>query len=426
MRGTPDPATVCEEPEASHAVNVCVLLGRMLFNFGATTKRIQDSIGYLARHLGCKVDMLVSYDALLITVNDGETLRTRIDSTRRFAGLNLIGLVRVSEWLRGLPGSQFSPAELERTLSEIRDAPPVHGTAAHLLAAGCAGAGFCIVNGGDPVSWACTFVVGAFVFAFRRLLLARSVNFHLTIVAIALAGSLLAGLLARITKTSTPEAALLAPLLFLVPGVPMIIGGIDVVWNHVTIGLARIGFTLAVLVGLSLGVGLTLAMLGSRSHLPYSLGGVREILLFSFAGALASGALACLNNGDHRLIALCALGGMTGRLVRALVSLAGLDLITASLIGVICSTLIVSCFIASRLGWSAVVAAVMAALPMVPGYFAIDGLHSLVAFSAAGAADPAQLSVALHALSRATFISAALVVGVIGPLTILRRDKDLV
>jgi uncharacterized membrane protein YjjB (DUF3815 family) len=82
--------------------------------------------------------------------------------------------------------------------------------------------------------------------------------------------------------------------------------------------------------------------------------------------------------------------------------------------------------VAERLRWPAVVASVIAALPMVPGYFAIAGLHALLSFAAANTADPAQLSVGLQALARALFISIALVVGVIGPVILLQRDKERV
>ena len=124
-------------------------------------------------------------------------------------------------------------------------------------------------------------------------------------------------------------------------------------------------------------------------------------------------------------MALCAVGGLIGRLVRALVTLGGLDLITATLIGVLCSSLVVT-FIAERLRWPAVVACVMAALPMVPGYFAVAGLHALLLFAGANDPDSAQVSVALQALARALFISIALVVGVIGPVVILQRAKERV
>ena len=426
MSVTRDPPGHGAGPDtAQDKASLCLLLGRTLFNFGATAQRILDSVGFLARRLGCKVDMLVSYDALLITVHDGTLFRTRIDAAHQFAGFDLLGLARVSAWLRGLQGSQCGARELEAELCAIRDARSGHSVTAQVFAAACAGAAFCVVNGGDPVSWAGSFVAAAGIFALRRSLAARNFNVHLTFFCIALAGSLLAGVLARLTHAATAEIALVAPVLFLVPGAPLINGGIEIVRNHITIGIARVGYALAVLLALCLGTGLAIPMVAPHISPPFSLPAPWGIVLASLAGALAAGALACLNNGSPPLIALCALGGLTGRLVRSLVNLGGLNLIAASLIGALCSTLVVG-FIANRFRWPVVVASVMAALPMVPGYYAIVGLHALLSFAATSAADPTQLSDAFHALSRAVFIAVALVVGVVGPVIILERNTPRV
>ncbi len=88
--------------------------------------------------------MLVSYDALMITVHDGPTFRTRIDASHGVAGLNLLGLVRVSQLVRGLPGSRSNAEGVEKALCEIRDAPLVHSVGAQAIAAGCAGACFAL------------------------------------------------------------------------------------------------------------------------------------------------------------------------------------------------------------------------------------------------------------------------------------------
>ena len=77
MTTLPDSSAQQKEPDpAASAVHLCLLLGRILFSFGATTQRVQDSIVCLARYLGCEVEILVSHDALLITVNQGPTFRT--------------------------------------------------------------------------------------------------------------------------------------------------------------------------------------------------------------------------------------------------------------------------------------------------------------------------------------------------------------
>ena len=426
MNALPAESTPAESAiSAPDAVRLCLLLGQTLFSFGATARRIQDSVAWLARHLGCKVNMLVSYDALLVTVDDGRTFQTRIDSSRKFAGLNLLGLAGVSSWLRGLGPSQTNAKDLEVALSTMRDAPPNHGVGAQALAAGCAGASFCLVNGGDPISCIGSFFVTEAVFLLRGWLTRSHFNTHLTFFTVAFAGGLLAALLARWSHTSTLEIALVAPVLFLVPGAPMINGGIDIIRNHVTLGIARVGYTIAVVVALSLGVGLTVALISPRVTPPFYMTTPWELALFSLSGALAAGSLAFLNNSGAGLMALCAFGGLLGRLVRSLAGLAGLDLLPACLVGVLCSTLVVGYF-ADRFRWPAVVASVMAALPMVPGYFAIAGLHSLLSWSQTSNADPLQLSSGLHSLFRAVFISLALVVGVIGPVTILQRDTERV
>jgi uncharacterized membrane protein YjjP (DUF1212 family) len=260
--------------------------------------------------------MLISYDAILMAVDDGVQVKTRIESAQRAAGLNLTGLARVGNWVRQMPLSRSSPAELEQELTEIRHVPHRHPWSTLTLAAGCAGLAFCIANGGDPMSWFCSFVASSFIFLIRRPLASRKINIHLTIFAIAFAGSFLAAVLGYVTHTRTPAIALLAPLLFLVPGVPLITGGIDIIRSHVTIGVARIGFALALLTAIILGVGLTLPLVPAQISPPFSLPGPWQLIVVSAAGALAAGALACLNNADGRLIGLCAIGGLTARLVR--------------------------------------------------------------------------------------------------------------
>ena len=112
------------------------------------------------------MDVLVSDDALIITVDDGSTVRNGIDSSSRVFGLNLLGLTRVSQYLRTLTYQQSSPERIEQALCALRDAPPGLGVVCRALAAGCAGAAFCVLNGGD-VSWVYSFIVGTAILGIR-------------------------------------------------------------------------------------------------------------------------------------------------------------------------------------------------------------------------------------------------------------------
>ncbi len=402
---------------------LCLRLARMLFDFGATADRIRSSVAFLGRRLGCDVDLLITHDALVITVDDGATATTRVEASRRMAGLDLTGLVRVSGVLRGLVPSPFDRDRIDRALVDIRAAPPLHGLPARAVAAACAGAGFCIVNGGDAASALWSAIAATLVFAIRRPLAARGVNVYVAMFAVALVGSLTGGILARVGGTATPEIAVVAPILFLVPGVPLINGGIDVLRNHVTVGLGRAVFGVSLLVALSLGVGLALRIVDVPIGPPTRLAGPPGVLIDCAAAAAAAAALACLNNATTPVMALCAVGGLVARLLRATLVGGGLDPMTAALGGVACSSVLVT-ITASRLRWPAAFASVMAALPLVPGYFAIVGLHALLAFAARGRVDPGLLFAGLHAVARATFVCVALVAGVVGPVTILERDAE--
>jgi uncharacterized membrane protein YjjP (DUF1212 family) len=424
MTARSDPRQQPSTPtDVGAAVRLCLLLGRSLFEFGATAQRIHDSVARLARHLGFEAGMLVSYDALLLTLSDGAGSRTEIDSSRQSAGVDLIGLARVSHLLRCL--GPLDAATIEERLRAIRDAPPSLGLASRTVAAGSAGTAFCILNGGDPASWIASFAGSAFIFAIRRPIAARNFNVHSATFAVAFAGCLLAAVVAFLTRSTTPAVARIAPLLFLVPGVPLINGGIDVVRNHVTIGIARVGYTVAVLVGLGIGLGLSLRLFPAEMGTPYALSGARQIALLAVAGALGAGAIACLSNGDGAVTVLCALGGLIGRVVRAVAALAGLDVLSATLAAAVSSTVVVG-WIADRRRWPSVVISVISALPMVPGYFAIWGLRSLLSFAAAKTPSASELSSALQAVALAVFISLALVIGVIGPVTILQRNTERV
>jgi uncharacterized membrane protein YjjP (DUF1212 family) len=136
MTAAPDTAAPRRRSvETADAVRLALLLGRIVFSFGATAQRIQDSIACLARYLDCSVETLASYDALLITVNDREGFRTRLDSARGVAGLNLRGVTRVSKLLRELSHARPAANELEHTLCAIRDAPHSHRVALQAFAA---------------------------------------------------------------------------------------------------------------------------------------------------------------------------------------------------------------------------------------------------------------------------------------------------
>ena len=112
---------------------------------------------------------------------------------------------------------------------------------------------------------------------------------------------------------------------------------------------------------------------------------------------------------------------LAARAGRGALVYAGVDLVTATALAVLATTL-VGYALAWRMKIPPVVFAVIPALPEVPGFFAIHGFQELYLFITAGG--PPQVDhflAAFHDLGLAGFIIAAIILGVLLPLMILDK-----
>ena len=90
----------------------------------------------------------------------------------------------------------------------------------------------------------------------------RHVNYFLVVLITALVASLLAG--NALWLSQTPQSALTAAVLLLVPGVPLINASVDILRGHISAGLARATTSLVVFLGIALGLGSVLRLLQVR------------------------------------------------------------------------------------------------------------------------------------------------------------------
>lgn len=420
-----DPTAITkeQEPTPTELVELCLLLGRMLFQFGASTRRILDSVEQLVARLGvARVHMLVSYDALSVTVSDGPSFRTKIDESKDVAGLNIIGMLAISKLLHDLDRKSLGYQEVKRRLGVIR----AMGTAwigwMQALACGAVSAAYSLLNGGDPIAWIGSFIGGVVIYGVKCKLLRMPVSFVQKVFMMSLAGTFVAALYALIFPTTTAAITTLAPVLFLVAGVPLINGGMDVVSNHVPIGISRMFFSFAVLVAIVLGIAGPFYMLGDRSAViaVYQAHGLWEYILPACAGAVAAASLVVIFNGSWGIFILCASGGLLARLCRALVMAQGVDIISATLVAAVTSTVFIL-LVSRQLKISTVSLSVICILPMIPGYFAIEGLRGLFEFTISVHPSPEGLVAATHNLLTAIYIVLSLVLGVIAPAAILQN-----
>ena len=389
--------------------------GRLLFRFGASTQRIIDSMELLYRRMGGgRLEVLVAYDAITVTASEGARLCTEIDASREVAGTNIHGLGQIRRMLAAESDS-WTVESCRARIAEIANTPEMAAVFPwKWLAAGAASAGFCAFNGGDAPAIGIAAVVALVIFAVRFAMLRKKFTVYLATLGSVCIGGLMAATAARLGWSRIPEVAFVAPVLFLVPGVPMITGGIDIARNHNSVGLARIAYTLTLTATLALGLAFSIPLIAGLPMPPVPASHSWATPFVGAAwGALAAAGLALINNGRWRAIVVCALCGASARLVREGGVDLGLDIAPATLLAAVATTLL-----AIRVSrWhrmpSAVVA-VMGCLTLIPGYFAIVGARAMFDLSVRGAKMPwPEAAHGFQMLLQAVFIAIAIIFGII-------------
>ena len=127
-----------------------------------------------------------------------------------------------------------------------------------LMVVGLANASFCKLFNGDWVAVGIVFTATLAGFAAKQQLTKAGVNHFIIFILSAFIASLCAS--AALRFDCTAETAIATSVLFLVPGVPLINGVIDIVEGHVLIGCSRLIGALLLILCIAVGLSVTLLM----------------------------------------------------------------------------------------------------------------------------------------------------------------------
>lgn len=144
---------------------------------------------------------------------------------------------------------------LRQKYERIIAQPPLNHNVTMLMA-GAANASFCRLFGGDWLSTLIVFCATLAGFTVKSTLHKRRMDAHVTVILSAFATSIAASLALLFDTTS--DIAITTSVLFLIPGVPLINGVIDIVEGYILCGFARL--TKAMLIILCIAVGLSFTL----------------------------------------------------------------------------------------------------------------------------------------------------------------------
>jgi uncharacterized membrane protein YjjP (DUF1212 family) len=251
--------------EASSLEDLAMLsmeFGRILMECGASATIVEEYVIRIARGLGAgRVDLRVGYASLAITVGIGHAGITRM---RKVGGLGVnqqLGMA-VRVLVQRQEAEKLSLAATEAELKRLVKETPRHPGWVVDLAVGLACASFGRLLDVDWNAFLPVFAAAALGQRVRRTLLHRQVNVFIVATAVAFLASFLSGWLARWAGSHTVDKAMVAAVLLLVPGVPLLNAQYDVMGGYPTLGNARAVWVATILIFLAVGVWLGEIALG--------------------------------------------------------------------------------------------------------------------------------------------------------------------
>ena len=256
---TDSPFAASGPASLSDMVDLLVQTGVLLLQHGADAGRVEASLRQMEAGLGIeRIDAVVMSKTILLTATRGDAHHTRV-ARAPIVGVNMNTLNEVEQLLGLFQQGRVTPRQLAVILKRIATLPHHYSRGVTVVASGLACAAFCELFGGDGAALAVTGVAAAVAAWVRMWLNERQVNYILVVLLTALVASGLAG--SALWLSQTPQSALAAAVLLLVPGVPLINASVDILRGHISAGLARATTSLVVFLGIALGLGIVVRLL---------------------------------------------------------------------------------------------------------------------------------------------------------------------
>lgn len=360
-------------------------IGLLTLSVGASAWRVRRSLNIVSRSLGmsCAADIgLLTLE--LTCFQEGESYSEAF--SLRTAGVNTDKLDAVEKLVNDFEETcrTTSIREYHHMLDAIEEQAGNYNAWKLGLAAAIACGAFTFLLGGGIPEMVCAFLgagIGQFL---RSKMLGRKITLIACIIVSVMAACLtyvgtisLAEALLHIS--SIHEAGYICAMLFIIPGFPLITGGIDLAKLDMRSGLERLAYALFIIVIATL-TGYAMALLlhfQPASFAELSIAPVWNLLLRILASFVGVFGFSMMFNSPPKMAALAGLVGMVANTLRLeLLDFTGIPAGIAALIGATTAGLLAS-FVYEKVGYPRVSLTVPSIVIMVPGLFLYRGIYYL-------------------------------------------------
>lgn len=247
--------------EPRHLINRCDVIlrvGATMLASGTGARRVSETMRHVAQALDLdSIRARISLTDIVLTVERRGITRTQTAQVPS-PGVNADQIAALQEFARDLP-THVTVAEVQAGLDGILRRPKRWPAWAAPLGAGAACAAFAQLNHARPVEIAAVFVAAALGQLVRRALHRRHLNqlalafLSAVVAALVFVGLTWVGYRLASQSPAAQDAGLIASVLFLVPGFPLMTAALDLARLDLDAGIAR--FTYAALLTFAAGFG---------------------------------------------------------------------------------------------------------------------------------------------------------------------------
>jgi len=247
--------------ELVEALNIIARIGALALQSGSASFRTQDIIQRVAVALGLqRLDTLVMPTGIVVTVH-GQG-RTWTQTLKVYApGVNMARVVAFEALSRQV--NQSTPlAKLSSMVDSIEQLPSAYTPPVVVAAVGLACGAFAVILGGGPLEFIAATLGAAAAQIIRLFLVKRRTNSYLVTASCAAIASAVSYALAHLTVAPLPRLAIIASVLLLVPGVPLVTSLLDLIHFDLISGVTRGVYAVLLLVTIGIGMLIVLYLTG--------------------------------------------------------------------------------------------------------------------------------------------------------------------
>ncbi|MEN3930246.1 threonine/serine exporter family protein [Microvirga sp. W0021] len=237
-------------------VEVALKAAVLVHQSGGDAARTESTMRRVATALDVeRVDTMVSSLSMSLTIKYKGEIFTGMRRSPHM-GVNFRALTGMERALLALEKKRITLEAFERIVDKLYLPKPYYPPWVLLPCVGLACAGFAAMFLGDAYTILIAFIAGMIGMTTRYLLAQKHYKPFIVTAIAAFVATLIAGTLQSFT--STPNLAIAASVLFLIPGVPLINGASDMLNGSYLNALIRLTMGLTMITSLSLGMSVAL------------------------------------------------------------------------------------------------------------------------------------------------------------------------